>query len=412
MVRGTHVIGIDLGGTNMQIGVVGPSLRVLGRAKKKTRAIEGSQRVLDRLVDGVHEACVDAKISLKEISAVGIGAPGAIDTKRGVVLDATNLRWTNFPLAAVLSRRLGHHIVVDNDVNAAIYGEYRLGAAKGFNNVLGVWIGTGIGGGFILNGAMYYGDTNTAGEIGHTILFPSAPPGSRTLENNCSRTAIVDRLVRLIRSNNPSQIVDLADGDLTDIKARVVAQAYAKNDRLTRTVVDNAAELIGISVANVVTILGIQRVVIGGGLTEAMKESLVGKIRESARKHAFPEICRQVEVVATKLEADAGLLGAAMMAHDWLTGTRKLPATRGGGLRSPAKRLSNVKAKSPAARSGKSTVPPKGGTASDAKASPKGGASSRSKAERSANAAKPAKPAKPAAVITLAKAAKAAKAAK
>lgn len=333
MARGTHVIGIDLGGTNMQIGVVGPTLKVVGRAKKKTRAAEGSQRVIDRLIDGVHEACADAKVPLTEIAAIGIGAPGAVEPKRGIVLEATNLRWNNFPLASVLGRRLGHHVVVDNDVNCAIYGEFRLGAAKGHDNVLGVWIGTGIGGGLILNGSMFYGSTHTAGEIGHTTLFPAMPPGSRSLENNCSRTAIVDRLVRLIRANNPSAVSDLAEGDLSDIKARIVAQAYIKNDKLTRNVVDNAADMLGISVANAVTLLGLQRVVIGGGLTEAMGENLVGKIRESARRHAFPEICRNVEVVATKLEADAGLIGAAMFARDWLERTtgRKLkvaPAPR------------------------------------------------------------------------------------
>jgi len=351
MARGTHVIGIDLGGTNMQIGVVSPALKVVGRAKKKTRSMEGSQRVIDRLIDGVHEACVNAKISLKDISAIGIGAPGAVDPRRGMVLEATNLRWNDYPLAAVLSRKFGHHVVVDNDVNAAIYGEYRLGAAKGQDEVLGVWVGTGIGGGLILGGKMYYGATYTAGEIGHTILFPNTPPGSRSLENNCSRTAIVDRLVRLIRANHPSAITDLADGDLSDVKARIVAQAYAKNDRLTRLVVDNAAEMIGISVANVVTLLGIQRVVIGGGLTEAMGENLVGKIRESARRHAFPEVCRKVEVVATKLEADAGLLGAAMLARDWLESRKGKGGTAAGGPKVVRSR------KAPASRPGAAKKP-------------------------------------------------------
>jgi len=340
MARGTHVIGIDLGGTNMQIGVVSPTLKVVGRAKKKTRAAEGSQRVMDRLIDGVQEACADAKIPLTEIAAVGIGAPGAVDPKRGIVLEATNLRWNDFPLASVLGRRLGQHVVVDNDVNCAIYGEFRLGAAKGHDNVLGVWIGTGIGGGLILNGSMFYGATHTAGEIGHTTLFPAMPPGSRSLENNCSRTAIVDRMVRLIRANNPSAVSDLAEGDLSDIKARIVTQAYIKNDKVTRNVVDNAADMLGISVANAVTLLGLQRVVIGGGLTEAMGENLVGKIRESARRHAFPEICRNVEVVATKLEADAGLLGAAMFARDWLertTGRKfKVVPVRRSATRSPS----------------------------------------------------------------------------
>lgn len=326
MAKGRFVAGIDLGGTNMQIGVVGPGNKVVGRAKKKTRAGEGSDRVLDRLVDGVHEACQAAGLTVRDLSAVGIGAPGAIDPAHGVVLEAVNLRWNNYPLSRVLSRKFGHHVVVDNDVNVAVYGEHQLGAAKGVRDTLGVWIGTGIGGGLILHNQLFYGATFTAGEIGHTILFPGNPPGSRSLENNCSRTALVDRLVRLIRANNPSIITDLAEGEMGDFKAKVIAQAYAKGDKLTRQVVDNAAYMLGISIANVVTLLGIQHVVLGGGLTESMGDDLVIPVRDAVRAHVFPAVCRKVEVVGTKLGPDAGLLGAALLARKWVEG-KALPAT-------------------------------------------------------------------------------------
>ena len=361
MAKGLYIVGVDLGGTNMQVAVVGSNNRIMGRAKKKTRASEGSVRVLDRLVDGVHEACIQAGISLRDVAVVGVGAPGAVDPKRGVVLEAMNLRWNDFPLAATLSKRLGQQVVVDNDVNCAVYGEYKLGAGKGASEILGVWIGTGVGGGLILNGGLYYGTTFTAGEIGQTILLPGSPPGSRTLENNCSRSAIVDRLVRLIRGNNQSIIPDLAEGDLVDIKARIVAQAYAKGDRLTVQVIKNAAELIGISVANVVTLLGIQRVVIGGGLTESMGESLVSLIREATRANVYPAVCRAVEVVATKLQADAGTLGAAVLARQWLESRSKIG-------RAPAVKKSAAKA-SPAHRASPA-VKGKTGLAAKASASP------------------------------------------
>ncbi len=309
------VIGIDLGGTNMQIGVVDASGKILGRSKKKTRAEEGAAKVIQRIFDGIQEACDEAKVPTKSLLAVGIGAPGAIDPVTGVVLEAPNLRWNHVPLASTLAKRVGRPVYVDNDVRSAIYGEHQLGAGRGCSELMGVWIGTGIGGGLILRNELYHGHTNTAGEVGHMTLFPHMPPGSRSIENNCSRTSIVGRILTLIRTNHKSIVPKLADNDLTDVKARVVAMAFDRKDRVTLDVVEDAANILGIGIANMVTALGLQRVVIGGGLTEAMGERLVALVRRSVHAHAFPSVAKKVEVVKTELEADAGLLGAASLAR-------------------------------------------------------------------------------------------------
>lgn len=310
------VVGIDLGGTNMQIGVVDAANKLHGRSKKKTRASEGQQKVLDRIAEGINEACAEAHVTPRDLAAIGIGAPGAIEPHVGMVLYAPNLGWKDMPLADLLRKRFGVPVVVDNDVNVAVYGEWKLGAGQGVDDVLGVWIGTGIGGGLVLNGKMYYGSYFTAGEIGHTILFPFAPPGSQKVEHNTSRTAIVDRLLRLIKNGYKSMIPELADHDLTEVRAKTVSMAYEKGDKLTHDVLDNVAELLGIVCANAVTLLSLPRVVLGGGLTEAMGESLVKPVREHTRRYVFPDLLRKVDVVATKLEADAGLLGAALLARE------------------------------------------------------------------------------------------------
>lgn len=312
------VVGIDLGGTNMQIAVVSPDRTILGRSKKKTKPDDGRDAVLARIAEGVQEACADAKIALSDLAGLGIGAPGAIEPTQGVVLEAVNLRWNDVPLADLLRKRLNMPAFVDNDVNVAVYAESVMGAGEQSRDLLGVWVGTGIGGGLILNGAMYYGSFFTAGEIGHTILFPGIPLGSRSLEHNCSRTAVVDRIVRLVKSNRRSVIPSLVDGDLDQVKSKTVAKAYQMGDELTMQVVDHVADLLGIAIANVVTLLSLPRVVLGGGLTEALGEPLVERVKKSARANVFPDKCKQVKVVATRLLDDAGALGAALIAQDRL----------------------------------------------------------------------------------------------
>lgn len=311
-------VGIDLGGTNMQIGIVSPDLKLIGQAKKKTKAGDGAAAVIDRIVEGVLEAAAEAKVTVKELATVGIGAPGAVDPDSGTVLEAVNLRWKNYPLAEILAKRLGIPVFLDNDVNVAVWGEYRMGAGKESKNMLGVWVGTGIGGGLILNGQMYYGHFMTAGEIGHVIALPANPPGQRSLEHNCSRTAVVDQIVRLIKSNRKSKITEMCEGDFDKIKSSMLAKAYEQDDELVHEVVNHAAELLGTEIAGVVTLLSLERVVLGGGLTEAIGKPFVERVEKAVKHFAFPDRCKQVKVVASQLEDTAGIFGAALIAFDRL----------------------------------------------------------------------------------------------
>lgn len=309
------VIGIDLGGTNMQIGVVDAVGKVIGRTKKKTRAAEGFKAVVGRMAEGIEEACKDAGIQVRALGAIGIGAAGAVDPRTGVILQAPNLRWTNAPLARTLSNLTGKPVYVTNDVRAAVIGEHTHGAGKGSTHMMAVWLGTGIGGGLILNNKVYPGFFNTAGEIGHMLLLPGSPPGHRSFEHNCSRTAIADRITKLIRGGRPSLVTRLTEGDLSEVKARVIADAYRRNDPLVREVVDDAARFIGIGIASINCAISLQRVVLGGGLTEALGEPLVRLVRASHNATVYPHILRKTEIVKTKLEDEAGVIGGAVFAQ-------------------------------------------------------------------------------------------------
>lgn len=322
------VIGIDLGGTNMQVGVVrrdateqsSPDGLILGRTKLKTKAEDGRDAVIERIVRAIEEACEDAGVKTSDLSAVGIGAPGAVDPRTGVVLEAVNLRWNDVPLAKLLTDQIGCPTVVDNDVNVAVYGEDRLGAGNGSDFLLGVWVGTGVGGGLILDGKLYYGSAGTAGEVGHVHAMPMNPPGVRSLEHNCSRTALVNRLVFLMKANRPSMIHELTEGKYEKIKSRILGEAYHAGDELTVEVIDESARLLGSCIGGFVTALSLDRIVLGGGVTEALGEPYVSKVRDRVRAVAFPDRLKNVDVVATKLEDDAGLLGAALLAIEGTQG--------------------------------------------------------------------------------------------
>jgi glucokinase len=318
MPSGKPFVGIDLGGTNMQFAVVNSERKIIGSARRKTKADDERDAVIGRLIDGVLESCAAAKVSLKDIAAVGLGAPGVIDPTGGIVLEAVNLRWENVPLAKILGERLGVPAFIDNDVNAAVVGEHRMGAGRGARDILGVWMGTGVGGGLIFDNKLYYGHYFSAGEIGHMTVNPGGQPGTRSLEQNCSRTSVVERLVRLIKSNRKSLITDMVGGDLDGIKSKIIGEAFRKEDPLTVEVVTESAMLLGTCIGGVVTLLSLERIILGGGLTEALGQPYVRIVRDSLRKSVFPSVLRKVDVVATELADDAGPMGAALIAMERL----------------------------------------------------------------------------------------------
>ncbi|MBX3355753.1 MAG: ROK family protein [Phycisphaeraceae bacterium] len=316
------VAGIDLGGTNMNVGIVDDRGKVIGRCKRKTKAVDGKESVIARLVEAIDRATSEAGLSRSQLAAVGVGAPSAIDMARGVMLNAGNLGWKNVPLRDILSKRLARPVVVDNDVNVAAWGEHVHGAGRGRGDMLAVWVGTGIGGGLVLNGKLWRGPLSTAGEIGNSILLPINSPGRRSVEEHCSRTAMVRAMETLlgfypnsmlhefIQSKNGREPLDRAIG------SSVIAECYAKGDALVRRVVDGAADLLGVAIANAVTLLSIPTVILGGGVTEALGKTWIARVRDSFEEHVFPQSLRQVNMVASTLEDDAGILGAAMLARD------------------------------------------------------------------------------------------------
>jgi len=308
-------IGVDLGGTNILAGVVTSKNKVLSRSKNKTKAEKGVDEVINRIIETINEAVEEAKLSVDEIGGLGIGAPGTIDFQRGVVINAVNLRWNDVQLAKIIEERLGVSVVVDNDVNVGTWGEHVAGAGKGFDDVLGVFVGTGVGGGLVLNGQLYRGYHKTAGEIGHTVLCADAPLGRRTFENLASRTAIANLATQLIRSNHQSKISELAQGNLDGIRSKVLAQATKDRDDLAEQLVQQAAHYVGVGIANALTLLSLPCVVLGGGFTSALGDIWIGWVREAFEAYVFPSDLKVCRILGSKLDDDAGIIGAADLAR-------------------------------------------------------------------------------------------------
>ncbi|MBN1201853.1 MAG: ROK family protein [Anaerolineae bacterium] len=314
------VLGIDLGGTKILASAVDRQGRIIGSAKRKTRSERGVDATIERILKTAYDAVDDANLDMDQISAVGIGAPGVADYDAGVVEFAPNLsNWVNVPLGPTLKKALGIPVFVENDVNAGTYGEYTVGAARGYQSVLGVFPGTGIGGGIILGGKLWRGARNAAAEIGHFVVMIDGPVcgcGRRgCIEAVASRTAIERDILGEIRGGRPSIVTDLVNLDKDRITSGTLAEALAKGDPLVTDVIERAAYHLGVFTAGMVNTLDTECVVYGGGLIEACADVMLPIIREATYRYLIrPVEPEHLPIIEAALGDDAVLLGAAMLA--------------------------------------------------------------------------------------------------
>lgn len=315
-----YVVGIDVGGTNIVVGTVAEDgSEILGLVSEPTLPEQGPDAVVERIVKLTRASMAAAG---KKIAGVGIGSPGPLDTHTGIVLLTPNLGWTNMPLRDRLGTALGLPATLDNDANCAIFGEWWRGAARGASYVVGLTIGTGIGGGIVLDGHIYHGASDIAGEIGHTTIDST---GRRCkcgnygcLEAYASGPAIAARAVEGIDAGVETSLPQYVKGDLGRITAQVVYEAAHDGDPFALETVRETAKLLGAGVANLVNIFNPEVVVICGGVTLAgdkLFTPLAGEVKRRAFKPAW-EACR---IVPGALTGTAGVYGAAavFMQRTW-----------------------------------------------------------------------------------------------
>ncbi len=323
-----NVIGVDMGGTKILAAVVNAEGNILGRSKIPTKADKDAAVVIDRIAQCIQKAVDKSGVDSHSIKAVGIGAPGPLEPATGVVIFAPNLGWTNIPLKAELETRVGIPTFVDNDVNVGTLGEHAFGAGKGISTLVGIFVGTGIGGGIIMNGELFHGASKTAGEIGHIIVKAGGRRcGCGTkgcMEALASRTAITKQIRNAIVKNGKKSILtELTDGELKLILSGTLAKALRANDKLTVKVFKKATKYLGIGIASIVNFLNPQMIILGGGVIEALDEKYLKNIQKIVEKYSLPNTLNDVQIVRAKLGDDAGILGAAELARQQLKTTHE-----------------------------------------------------------------------------------------
>ncbi len=315
-----HWIGFDLGGTKMLAKVFeGSKFEAIGKDRTKTKGSEGMEAGLARIVKTIRKAMDDAGIEASQLAGIGVGCPGPLDLDRGVIRDAPNLGWKKVPVKAHLEKEFGCPAIIMNDVDAGVYGEFRFGAAQKTRTAVGVFPGTGIGGGCVYDGKILRGKNSSCMEIGHVQVVPEGPLcgcGRRgCLEAVASRLVIASRAATAAYRGQAPHLLKNAGTDLSDIRSGALAASIKAGDEPVENIVREAARHIGRAVAGVVHLLAPDIVVLGGGLVEAMTELFVEEVRQAAKQRVLTPYVDTFEVVAAKLGDDAGVIGAAAWAQ-------------------------------------------------------------------------------------------------
>jgi glucokinase len=318
--KGDLIIGFDLGGTKMISSIYDAEGGLLASERCKTPAELGADAVYTAIRGLLEKSIGIAGADKKRIAAIGVAVPGPIDRAKGVILSLTNLGIADYDISAKLKADFGAAVSLENDVNAGTYGEFRHGAAEGYRHVLGVFVGTGIGGGLILDGRLYRGARGGAGEIGHMIIREGGALcgcGQRgCLEALASRLSISKDAVALAASGKLPAYVEKTGSDLRKFKSAFYEKALQDGDQHVTELIRYSAENLGIGIANAVNLLNPEVVVLGGGLAEKLGEPYRAMVDDSLRRHAMASMAKGLKLKLSSLGDEAVPRGAACVASE------------------------------------------------------------------------------------------------
>ena len=317
------LMGIDIGGTKCMFVLFDRDMNVIKRVKHKTRADQGRKRFMQALTEAITKLLETVKKKHLELIAVGVGCAGRINSNGGSIELCPNIKFLEgYPLANRISKLTDVPVHIANDVRAGLYAEFKLGAARGAQHVIGVFIGTGIGGALIIDGEPYTGSSNAAGDIGNYLLHAMGPQSAmreeEVLDDVASRSAIAGDAAKLAAKQSARIPLKEMGTDVTKIRSGHLAKAVGKGDKAVIELIQNRAFIIGVALSNLIDFINPDVVVLGGGLVEALPALIKKSIEKSVREHTAPAALEKLKIKVTHFKEYAVAAGGAQLALDAL----------------------------------------------------------------------------------------------
>lgn len=312
-------LGIDLGGTNIVAGVVDKNYKIVARASCKTAVPRPESEICDSMAEVAKKAIEKAKITIDDIESIGIGVPGAVNPKTGVIEYSANLFFHNWEVVKMMEERLGKKVLIENDANAAALGEYLAGSAKGAKNAVAITLGTGVGGGIIIDGKIYSGSNFAGAELGHMVIVKDGKEcacGRRGCwETYASATGLINLTKQKILSEKLeySYMLKLCDGDINKVNGKTSFDAMSDGDPTAKSVVEEYISYLSCGLVNIINIFQPDVLCIGGGIS-AQGENLLAPVRQYIERERYTKHNdKQTVICACTLGNDAGIIGAAYL---------------------------------------------------------------------------------------------------
>lgn len=306
-----YTIGVDLGGTNIAAGVVNENCEIVFRGSVPTNAGRDFDEIVKDMGGLINKLLADSNISPEEVKYVGIGAPGVLDNEAGTVTDNSNIKWVNYPIREKLQQYINKPVFLGNDANVAAWAEYMGGVGRGTKNFLMLTLGTGVGGGMVLNGKLYTGSHNIGAEIGHTTFKAGGAQcgcgNHGCIEAYCSATALIKRAKAALEKDNDSSLAKAAK-----ISAKTVVDAATAGDRLALKIFDEYTDDLAQVIASMINFLDPDVIALGGGVANA-GEFLLKPVREKYPRYVTFRAMEKTRVLAAKMGNDAGIIGSAVL---------------------------------------------------------------------------------------------------
>ena len=316
-----YYLGIDLGGTNIAVGIVDEENKIIARASSKTK-LNSAEDVADAMAETAYEALKNAGITIDDVPWIGVGSPGTINKETGIIEFANNLPFKNTPMEKMLSERMGgKKVLMENDANAAAYGEYMAGALKGADNAIAITLGTGVGGGVIIHGQVYSGSNFAGGELGHTVIVYDGADCTcgrhGCWETYASATGLIKTTKEhMEKAPKDSPLWTLVDGDLDKVSGRTAFDAMRQGDPIGKEIVDEYIKYLSVGIVDMINIFQPDILCIGGGISNE-RETLLAPVREFVDREQYAmNSAKKTVVCRAELGNDAGIIGAALLGKE------------------------------------------------------------------------------------------------